>query len=155
MKLGSLKPAKGGRKRRKRVSTGPGSGHGKTCGRGTKGEGARSSGPKPGFEGGQMPLIRRVPKRGFKNIFKKEHEIINVEDLAIFEANSEVGPEIFRERGLVRKETVKILGRGELKKALVVRAHSFSSKARSMIESAGGKAIEVDRKQKPEGGKQK
>ena len=141
MKLGSLKPVKGARKRPKRVGIGPGSGHGKTCGRGTKGEKARSSGPRPGFEGGQMPLIRRVPKRGFKNIFEKKYEIINVENLAIFEANSEVGPEVFKEKGLVRKERVKILGRGELKKPLVVKAHSFSLKARERIESAGGKAI--------------
>lgn len=145
MKLGSLKPAKGARKRPKRVGIGPGSGHGKTCGRGTKGEKARSSGPRPGFEGGQMPLIRRVPKRGFRNIFEKKYEIINVENLAIFEANSEVGPEVFKEKGLVRKERVKILGRGELKKPLVVKAHSFSLKARERIESAGGKAIQLER----------
>ncbi len=141
MKLGSLKPVKGARKRPKRVGIGPGSGHGKTCGRGTKGEKARSSGPRPGFEGGQMPLIRRVPKRGFKNIFEKKYEIINVENLAVFEANSEVGPEVFKKKGLVRKNRVKILGRGELKKPLVVKAHSFSLKARERIESAGGKAI--------------
>ena len=141
MKLGSLKPAKGARKRPKRVGIGPASGHGKTCGRGTKGEKARSSGPRPGFEGGQMPLIRRVPKRGFKNISKKEYEIINIEDLAVFPANSELGPEIFKEKGLVGKKKVKILGRGELKKPLIVKAHSFSLEARRMIESAGGKAI--------------
>ena len=146
MKLGSLKPAKGARKRRKRVGIGPASGHGKTCGRGTKGEKSRSGGgPRPGFEGGQMPLIRRVPKRGFKNIFGKKYEIINVEKLAIFEANSEVGPEVFKEKGLVRKERVKILGRGELKKPLVVKAHSFSLKARERIESAGGKAVQLER----------
>ncbi len=145
MKLGKLKPAKGARKRSKRVGIGPSSGHGKTCGRGTKGEKARSSGPRPGFEGGQMPLIRRVPKRGFKNIFEKKYEIINVENLAIFEANSEVGPEVFKKKGLVRKERVKILGRGELKKPLVVKAHSFSLKARERIESAGGKAIQLKR----------
>ena len=146
MKLGSLKPAKGARKRPKRVGIGPGSGHGKTCGRGTKGEKSRSGGgPRPGFEGGQMPLIRRVPKRGFRNIFEKKYEIINVENLAIFEANSEVGPEVFKEKGLVRKERVKILGRGELKKPLVVKAHSFSLKARERIESAGGKAIQLER----------
>ena len=146
MKLGSLKPAKGARKKRKRVGIGPASGHGKTCGRGTKGEKSRSGGgPRPGFEGGQMPLIHRVPKRGFKNIFEKKYEIINVENLAIFEANSEVGPEVFKEKGLVRKERVKILGRGELKKPLVVKAHSFSLKARERIESAGGKAIQLER----------
>ncbi len=146
MKLGSLKPAKGARKRPKRVGIGPASGHGKTCGRGTKGEKSRSGGgPRPGFEGGQMPLIHRVPKRGFKNIFEKKYEIINVENLAIFEANSEVGPEAFKEKGLVRKERVKILGRGELKKPLVVKAHSFSLKARERIESAGGKAIQLER----------
>ncbi len=142
MKLGSLKPARGAVKRVKRVGVGRASGHGKTCGRGTKGEKARSSGPRPGFEGGQMPLIRRVPKRGFKNIFKKEYEIVNIENLAIFPANSEVGPEVFKEKGLVRKGPVKILGRGKIEKPLVVKADSFSLKARRAIESAGGKAIQ-------------
>lgn len=144
MNLSNLKPSRGAVKRRKRVGIGSGSGHGKTCGRGHKGEGARSGGPRPGFEGGQMPLIRRVPKRGFKNIFKKEYEIINVQELDVFPAGSEVGPAVFREKGLVKKESlpVKILGDGEIKKTLVVKAHGFSSSARKKIEDAGGKAIE-------------
>ena len=112
MRLGNLKPAKGSVRKRKRVGTGPGSGHGKTCGRGTKGAKAHSSGPRPGFEGGQMPLIRRVPKRGFKNIFRREYDIVNIGDLAIFEANSEVCPENLRERGLVDSFPVKVLGKG-------------------------------------------
>ena len=143
MKIGNLKPASGAVRRRKRVGIGSGSGHGKTCGRGTKGEGARSSGPRPGFEGGQMPLIRRVPKRGFKNIFKKEYEIINVKELDIFPSGSEVGHAVFMEKGLVKKENfpVKILGDGEIGKALVVKAHGFSATARRKIEEAGGKAI--------------
>ena len=143
MRLENLKPASGAVKGRKRVGVGRGSGHGKTCGRGSKGEKARSSGARPGFEGGQMPLIRRVPKRGFKNVFKKTFEIINVGALEIFEPGSEIGPGVFKKRGLVRKANlpVKILGDGELGKALVVKAHGFTSEARKKIEGAGGKAI--------------
>ena len=144
MKLGNLKPSGGAVQKQKRVGIGSGSGHGKTCGRGHKGQKSRGSGPRPGFEGGQMPLIRSVPKRGFKNIFKKEYEIINVKELDVFSAGSEVGPAVFRKKGLVKKESlpVKILGDGEIRKALVVKAHWFSSSARKKIEDAGGKAEE-------------
>ncbi len=145
MKLGSIGPVKGAVKRRKRVGIGDASGHGKTCGRGSKGQKAHGKGPRHGFEGGQMPLSRRVPKRGFKSIFAKEYEVVNVKDLESFEANNEVGPEVLRENGLVRrgKLPVKILGVGELKKALVVKAHGFSSSAVKKIEEAGGKAIKI------------
>jgi large subunit ribosomal protein L15 len=145
MKLGSIKPAEGAVKRRRRVGVGTASGHGKTCGRGSKGQKAHGKGPRHGFEGGQMPLSRRVPKRGFKNIFAKEYEVVNVKDLESFGADTEVGPDVLRENGLIRKGKlpVKILGDGELKKALVVRAHGFSSSAVKKIEEAGGKAIEI------------
>jgi len=141
MKLGNLKPAAGSVKKRKRVGIGNASGHGKTSGKGSKGAKAHSIGPRPGFEGGQMPLIRRVPKRGFKNIFEKRYEIVNVEDLAIFEANSEVSPEVFRGKGLVDSFPVKVLGKGEIDRPLIVKAHSFSSAALQKIEASGGKAI--------------
>lgn len=145
MKIGSLKPSNGAVKKRKRVGIGSASGHGKTCGRGSKGQKSRSGGgTRPGFEGGQMPLARRVPKRGFKNIFAKKFEIVNIEDLAIFDANSEIGTEILVEKGIVRKGyLVKILGRGKIDKPLTVKADSFSSKAKEAIESAGGKAVRI------------
>ena len=145
MKLGNIRPAGGAVKKRKRVGVGAASGHGKTCGRGSKGQKAHSGKLRVGFEGGQMPLIRRVPKRGFKNIFAKEYEVVNVKDLESFGVNSEVGPDVLREKGLVRRGRlpVKILGDGELKKALVVRAHSFSSSAAKKIEEAGGKVIKL------------
>ncbi|HEY8414919.1 MAG TPA: 50S ribosomal protein L15 [Thermaerobacter sp.] len=144
--LHELRPAPGARRRRKRVGRGIGSGHGKTAGRGTKGQKARSGGAKgPGFEGGQMPLQRRIPKRGFTNApFRKEYAVVNVEALNRFEPGTEVTPELLVERGLVRdlRDGVKILGDGELRVALTVRAHKFSESARAKIEQAGGK-VEV------------
>ncbi|MFO7152553.1 MAG: 50S ribosomal protein L15 [Bacillota bacterium] len=143
MRLHDLKPAKGSKKRPKRVGRGIGSGHGKTSTRGHKGQNARSGGGvRPGFEGGQMPLIRRIPKRGFTNIFKKEYAIVNVKDLNVFEDNTRVTPELLKEKGLIKqiKDGVKILGDGELKVKLEVVAHAFSSSAREKIEAAGGKA---------------
>src|SRR6187549_1833600 len=133
MSLNNLRPPKGARKGRKRVGRGPGSGHGKTASRGSKGAKSRSGFRfKRGFEGGQMPLHRRVPKRGFTNPFRVEYAIVNLDALAeIFEAGSSVTPELLRERGLVRdsKAPVKVLGRGEFAKKLTVRAHKFSETA--------------------------
>ena len=143
MDLSNLKPAPGSKKKRKRVGRGDGSGHGKTSCRGHKGQGARSGGnTPPGFEGGQMPLQRRVPKRGFRNPFRKSPVIVNLGQLEIFASGSEVTPEILMEHGLVRgkDERVKILGDGSLSKPLTVRAHGFSSKAKEKIEALGGKA---------------
>ncbi|HEY8498171.1 MAG TPA: 50S ribosomal protein L15 [Limnochordales bacterium] len=149
MKLHDLKPAPGSRHRPKRVGRGIGSGHGKTSTRGHKGQWARSGGAKgPGFEGGQTPLHRRLPKlRRFTNApFKKEFAIVNVGDLArVFEPGATVSPETLLERRLIRelpKDGVKILGDGELDKALVVRAHRFSRSAIEKIQAAGG-TVEV------------
>ena len=129
-------------KKRKRVGRGHGSGHGKTSCRGHKGQGARAGGgPRPGFEGGQMPLQRRIPKRGFHNPFKKSYALINVGQLEALDAGSEVSPELLCGRGLVRSQgdRVKILGNGSLSKALTVKAHGFSSQAKEKIEAAGGR----------------
>lgn len=146
MRLHELKPHPGARRRAKRVGRGTGSGHGKTSGRGQKGQGARSGGKKqPWFEGGQTPLVRRVPKRGFKNPFRTEYAVVNVADLARrFEDGAAVTPESLDERGLIRgrDRLVKILGDGELSRPLEVRAHAFSRSAVSKIEAAGGK-VEV------------
>ena len=142
MKLDDLKPAPGSTKKQKRVGRGDGSGHGKTACRGHKGQRARAGGgTRPGFEGGQMPLQRRLPKRGFNNPFKIDAAVINLEQLEAFEAGSEINPEILAQRGLVRGKgrRVKILGEGTLNKALTIRAHGFSSSARQKIEAAGGK----------------
>ena len=128
---------------RKRVGRGPGSGLGKTSGRGQKGQNARSGGGvRPGFEGGQTPLARRLPKRGFTNINRKEYAVVNVEDLNRFEDGTVVTPALLKEVGLVRKELngVKILGNGELTKKLNVTAAKFSKSAVEAIEKAGGKA---------------
>lgn len=128
---------------RKRVGRGPGSGLGKTSGRGQKGQNARSGGGvRPGFEGGQTPLARRLPKRGFTNINRKEYAVVNVEDLNRFEDGTTVTPALLKETGLVRKELngVKILGNGELTKKLNVTAAKFSKSAVEAIEKAGGKA---------------
>ena len=143
MKLDELKPAPGSNKKRKRVGRGDGSGHGKTSGRGHKGQGARSGGNvQPGFEGGQMPLQRRLPKRGFHNIFRIEMAVVNVAKLDALPAGSEATPETLAQQGLIngKKRQVKILGEGSLSKALTVRAHGFSAKAKEKIEAAGGKA---------------
>jgi large subunit ribosomal protein L15 len=143
MKLHELAPPPGSKKERKRVGRGDGSGHGTFSGRGSKGQKARSGGGhRPGFEGGQLPLIKRLPeKRGFANIFRQEYDWVNLESLNIFPPGSEVGPERLREVGLIKGAgLVKVLGRGELKHSLVVKAHAFSGSARKRIEALGGKA---------------
>jgi large subunit ribosomal protein L15 len=137
-----LAPAPGASKRRKRVGRGVGSGHGKTSCRGGKGQTARSGGSiRPGFEGGQMPLQRRLPKRGFHNPFGTCYEVVNVGQLEAFEAGSEVDPAALRARRLVRRgqAPVKVLADGELTRGLTVRAHAVSGAARRKIEAAGGK----------------
>ena len=142
MKLHEMK-SMAPRTARKRVGRGPGSGLGKTSGRGQKGQNARSGGGvRPGFEGGQTPLARRLPKRGFTNINRKEYAVVNVEDLNRFEDGTVVTPALLKEVGLVRKELngVKILGNGELTKKLNVTAATFSKSAVEAIEKAGGKA---------------
>ena len=145
MRLHELRSAPGSKRERKRVGRGTSSGHGKTSGRGHKGQKARSGGGvRPGFEGGQNPLIRRLPKRGFTNIFRKDYAIVNVAQLNDFAPGSVVDPVQLIERGLVKKlkDGVKILGDGDLTVALTVRAHRFSESAAQKIEAAGGK-IEV------------
>ncbi len=142
MRLEELKPAPGARKKVKRIGRGPGSGSGKTAGKGHKGQKARSGGVKgPGFEGGQMPLQRRLPKRGFHNIFRTEYAVVNLRDLDGMSGT--VTPESLVERGLLKKrdaKAVKVLGVGELKAAVTVRAHKFSKSASEKIQAAGGKA---------------
>jgi large subunit ribosomal protein L15 len=145
MKLHELKPAEGSRKTRNRVGRGTGSGNGKTAGKGHKGQNARSGGGvRPGFEGGQTPLFRRLPKRGFKNINRKDYAIVNLETLNRFEEGTEVTPELLLETGVVSnaKAGVKILGNGQLEKKLTVKANKFSATAKEAIESAGG-TVEV------------
>ncbi len=142
MKLHELAPVEGSRKRPKRIGRGPGSGHGKTSCRGHKGQKSRSGGgPAPGFEGGQMPLHRRLPKRGFTNIFRKEFATINVKDLARFEANSTVDLTALKSAGLVKKikDGVKLLGDGDITIPLTVKVNKVSTSARQKIEAAGGK----------------
>ena len=140
MDLGDLRPAKGDKHSKKRVGRGMASGSGKTSGRGHKGQGARAGGGvRPGFEGGQMPLTRRVPKRGFHNPFRKTYTPVNLDSLGRFEAGQEISPELLRETGLAGHGLVKILGRGELDKPLTVKAHGFSRSARQKIEAAGGR----------------
>jgi large subunit ribosomal protein L15 len=141
--LNNLKPAAGSVRERKRVGRGPGSGLGKTSGRGEKGQKSRSGfAQKPGFEGGQMPLHRRLPKRGFHNRFRKEFAEINLEKLEVFEAGTIVTPEVLLKRGLLKnlREGVKVLAKGTLTKALTVRAHKFSAKAQEILAGLGGKA---------------
>lgn len=146
MKLNDLRPNEGGgSKPRKRVGRGMASGYGKTSGRGHDGQNARSGGGvRPGFEGGQMPLFRRLPKRGFTNIFAKEFATINIDDLNKFEDETVVTPELLIEEGFIKKskskDGVKILGNGELTAKLTVKAHKFSKTAAEKIEAAGGKA---------------
>ena len=142
MKLSDLAPSPGSRKKRKRVGRGPGSGHGKTSCRGHKGQNARSGGGvKPGFEGGQMPLQRRVPKRGFTNIFQKQFSIVNVGSLNDI-TESPITPEILAEKGLIKntKNAVKILGVGEVSNPINVKAHAFSASAKDKIAKAKGSA---------------
>ncbi len=143
MKLNELKPPEGARKKRKRIGRGEGSGHGGTSTKGHKGYKARSGGKRsPGFEGGQMPLQRRLPKRGFKNPFREEWEIVNLRDLAKFSEGTVVDVEKLKASGFVKKAGygVKILGEGEITHPLTVRAHGFSLSAKRKIEAAGGRA---------------
>ena len=143
MRLEDLKPAQGATKKAKRVGRGVGSGSGKTAGKGHKGQKARSGGVKgAGFEGGQMPLQRRIPKRGFTNIFRKEYAIVNLDDLAKVTGTDPVTPEMLKQKGLINdmKDGLKVLGTGELKAKLTVRAHKFSKSAMEKIQAAGGKA---------------
>lgn len=143
MKLHELKYTEGARRDRKRVGRGQGSGNGKTAGKGAKGQNARSGGGvRLGFEGGQTPLFRRIPKRGFTNFTRKEYAIVNVESLNRFEKGTEVTPELLFATGLVNKEFnggIKVLGNGELNVALTVKANKFSKSAVESIEKAGGK----------------
>jgi len=144
MSLNNLRPPKGAKHAKRRVGRGQGSGHGKTASRGHKGAKSRSGHRfKRGFEGGQMPLHRRVPKRGFHNPFRVEYAVVNLDTLAeVFEAGSSVTPDLLRERGLVRKakSKIKVLGRGDITKKLTVQAHKFSGKAAEKIAAAGGSA---------------
>jgi large subunit ribosomal protein L15 len=143
MDLSNLQKPKGSTHSKKRVGRGQGSGNGKTAGRGHKGAKSRSGFKrKRGFEGGQMPLHRRVPKRGFHNLFREEYEVVNLDTLQErFDSGVEVTPELLRDSGLVgRRGPIKVLARGDIAKALVVRAHKFSGKAAEKIAAAGGKA---------------
>ncbi|NLT20610.1 MAG: 50S ribosomal protein L15 [Syntrophomonadaceae bacterium] len=143
MKLHELQSPPGANKRIKRVGRGTGSGHGKTSTRGHKGQKSRSGGGvRPGFEGGQMPLQRRLPKRGFTNIFKKEYSIVNVKDFNVFEEGIEVTPELLQQAGLIKnlKNEVKVLGDGDLERKVTVKAHRFSKQAEEKITAQGGKA---------------
>ena len=148
MKQHELAPPTGARHKRKRIGRGLGSGHGRTAGKGSKGQLARAGRHiRPGFEGGQNPLIKRLPeKRGFTNIFRVEYDTINITVLNRFEADSEVTPQRFVEEGLVKslKKPIKILGDGNLLKPLTVSAHKFTQTARSKIEAAGGMVEEID-----------
>ena len=144
MDLSNLKPSDNSRFTKKRVGRGQGSGNGKTAGRGHKGAKSRSGFKhKRGFEGGQMPLHRRVPKRGFHNLFRQAYEVVNLDALSErFDAGTEVTPDLLREQGLVARsaERIKVLARGDISKALTVRAHKFSGKAAEKIAAAGGTA---------------
>lgn len=143
MKLNELQANTGARSVRKRIGRGHGSGTGKTAGKGHKGQNARSGGGvRPGFEGGQTPIYRRLPKRGFTNFTRKEYVGVNLELLNRFENGTEVTPELLKDSGLVKKQLagIKILGEGKLEKKLVVKAHKFSQTAKEAIEQAGGSA---------------
>jgi large subunit ribosomal protein L15 len=146
MELNDLKPKKGSRHAKKRVGRGPGSGHGKTAARGEKGQKSRSGfSRQPGFEGGQMPLHRRLPKRGFTNIFKKDYAVVNVSDLERFDNGATVGEAELRKAGLVKgqHDGIKVLGDGKLSKKLSVSATKFSATAKKQIEDAGGSCQEI------------
>jgi large subunit ribosomal protein L15 len=143
MKLHELRPAEGTTKKPKRKGRGPGSGQGKTGGRGQNGQNSRSGGGvRPGFEGGQMPLHRRLPKRGFTNIFSKEYAEVNISALNVFEGGTVITPELLLENRIVRKELdgIKVLGNGEISRNLIVKANKFTKSAAQKIEAAGGKA---------------
>ena len=145
LELHGLRPAKGANKKPKRVGRGPGSGHGKTATRGEKGQKSRSGfSQKPGFEGGQMPLHRRIPKRGFNNKFAKHYAVLNVGELNRLEEGTAVTPELLVEKGVIKKtlDGLRVLGGGDLSRKLSVRAHHFSESAKKKIEEAGG-SIEV------------
>lgn len=147
MNLHELGPARGSRKQRKRIGRGPGSGHGKTSGKGHKGLLARSGGRSRqagGFEGGQMSLIRRVPKHGFTNVFRKEYSIVNVKSLGEMSVSGTITPQVMVDTGLVKRKSlpIKILGNGDLTKPIVVQAHKFSKSAEAKIQAAGGR-VEV------------
>jgi large subunit ribosomal protein L15 len=151
LSLNNLHPAKGSTHRKKRLGRGPGTGLGKTSGRGEKGQKSRSGySAKIGFEGGQMPLHRRLPKRGFTNIFKKQWIEISLDSLdKHFDANAEVTPEVMHRRGLIKKakHDIVVLGNGDIKKALKVSAHRFTKSAREKIEKAGGAATVIGAEQ--------
>ena len=144
MKLNNMAPAEGAKTSSKRLGRGIGSGLGKTSGKGHKGQWARSGGGvRPGFEGGQMPLVRRIPKRGFNNVFKKEYSIVNVSDLEVFDNGTVVTAELLLEKGVLSKVEpygLKVLGNGTLTKKLEVKANKFTKSAAQIIEKAGGKA---------------
>jgi large subunit ribosomal protein L15 len=145
MRLSELKPAPGSKHSKKRVGRGPGSGWGKTAARGHKGQNSRAGGgTKPGFEGGQMPLTRRIPKRGFNNIFRKAWAIVNLRDLKRFPAESVVDADALKQAGLITRtsQPIKLLAQGEVTVALVVKVQSVSTQAKARIEAAGGK-VEV------------
>ena len=146
MKLHELSPAPGSRKTPRRVGRGNGSGLGKTSGRGQKGQKSRSGGGvRPGFEGGQTPIMRRIPKRGFKNIFAKQYTTLNVEELCVFEEGTEITAEFLKQIGFISKinDGIKILGNGELDKKLTVKAVKFTKSAQEKIVAAGGTAEEI------------
>ncbi len=143
IQIGTLQPPRGAHKRRKRVGFGRGSGHGKTATRGSKGQLSRSgSRMRRGFEGGQMPLHRRIPKRGFTNIFRRQYALINLKDLHVFKPEEKITPELLAERGIIKRlrDGLKVLGEGELRAPLVIAAHSFSKSALEKIQKAGGTA---------------
>jgi len=145
LSINTLKPAPGANRKNKRVGRGIGSGHSKTATRGYNGQHSRAgSSMRPGFEGGQMPLYRRLPKRGFNNIFRKEFVVVNLEKLASFEAGAKIDPVILRDNGIIKNlnEDIKILGTGEIANAIHVRAHRFSKSAIEKIQKAGG-SVEV------------
>jgi len=145
MRLSELQPSPGSKHKKKRVGRGPGSGWGKTAGRGHKGQNSRAGGPKgPGFEGGQMPLTRRIPKRGFTNIFREPWAIVNLRDLNRFAADSVVDEAVLKEAGLVDAKTrrIKLLGQGEVTVALTVKVQAVSAQAKVRLEAAGGR-VEV------------
>ena len=142
MRIEDIRPAEGSTKNKKRVGRGFGSGHGKTSCKGHKGQKARSGGPKgAGFEGGQMPLQRRVPKRGFKNIFRTEYAIVNLDTIDAMKDDAVVTPELLVEKGVIKdvKDGIKVLGNGSIQRPVTIKAHAFSAAATAKIEAAGGK----------------
>lgn len=143
MRIEDIKPAEGSRKNKKRVGRGFGSGHGKTSCKGHKGQKARSGGQKgAGFEGGQMPLQRRIPKRGFKNNFKTEYAIINLDTIDALKEDAVITPELLIEKGVIKdmKDGLKVLGNGSIQRPVAIKANAFSASATAKIEAAGGKA---------------